>query len=88
MRVLKQIEIAYNMVSQVINHELNDKDNRETVTKLLEVILRYKVDKIFCDETNNPPNIIDSNILIARIYWKNDGKVKYIDLTFGKEMKW
>ncbi len=39
-----------------------------------------------CDEENNPPDVIDENCLIARVYWnKKDLDVVYRTLIFGQE---
>lgn len=42
--------------------------------------------RIICDETNNPPEVVDDNILVARVEWKLnklDETIHYVDLTFG-----
>ena len=42
--------------------------------------------RIICDETNNPPEVVDDNILVARVEWKLnkfDDTSHYVDLTFG-----
>ena len=48
--------------------------------------------RIICDETNNPPEVVDDNILVARVEWKLnklDETIHYVDLTFGNvEIEW
>ena len=48
--------------------------------------------RIICDETNNTPEVIDNNILVARVEWKLnklDETIHYVDLTFGNvELEW
>ena len=48
--------------------------------------------RIICDETNNTPEVIDNNILVARVEWKLnklDETIHYVDLTFGDvEVEW
>lgn len=36
-----------------------------------------------CDEENNPPEIIDQNVLVARISWIQDGGLMHTNLYFG-----
>lgn len=48
--------------------------------------------RIICDEENNTPEVIDKNILVARVEWKLnklDETIHYVDLTFGNvELEW
>jgi len=69
----------------------------ETVLKITEQLNSLGVDKlvnkfrVIIDETNNTPEVIDNNIMMARIVWDCgvSGEYQYIDLEFGRvEMKW
>lgn len=48
--------------------------------------------RVICDEENNTPEVIDKNILVARVEWKLnklDETIHYVDLTFGDvELEW
>ena len=48
--------------------------------------------RIICDEINNTPEVVDDNILVARVEWKLnkfDETIHYVDLTFGNvEIEW
>ena len=77
---------AYNSVDWYLNgtFPMNDKDTREKVAKLLEFKLLNVVDEVICDESNNPPDIVDSNMLIARLVWGTTNlEYHYIDFKFG-----
>lgn len=42
--------------------------------------------RIICDENNNTPEVVDMNIMVARVEWKLnkfDDTIHYVDLTFG-----
>lgn len=69
----------------------------ETVLKITEQLHSLCVDKlvnefrVIIDETNNTPEVIDNNIMMARIEWSCSvfGEHQYIDLQFGRlEMVW
>lgn len=77
----------------------------ETAFKLLNLIERgfdklvreenrfSRIDvRVICDEENNTPEVVDKNILVARVEWKPnklDETVHYVDLTFGDvELEW
>ena len=48
--------------------------------------------RIICDETNNTPEVVDNNIMVARVEWrlnKLGETIQYVDLTFGDvEVEW
>lgn len=61
---------------------LNNKETRDYVAARLENDLQNC--NIFCDETNNPPDIINKCICIARVSWLNHNRnLNYVDLIFG-----
>lgn len=73
------------------------KTRYETVLKITEQLHSFCVDKlvnefrVIIDETNNTPEVIDNNIMVARIEWSCSvfGEYQYIDLEFGRlEMEW
>lgn len=100
-------DVYYNLNQEILsNQPYNTKQTRfETIWKLMHPIeerfdnlvkeeKRYNnIDiRIICDETNNPPEVVDDNIMIARVEWKLnkfDDTIHYVDLTFGDvEIKW
>jgi len=87
MKTVEEIKKAYEIVKPIVIGEgFNDKETRKKTKGLLEVLLGDKIDRVKCDEENNPPNVIDENILIAHVVYKD--KKRFIDLTFGKEVVW
>ena len=93
-KVLNAIKIIY----RELNNEFlatqpynNPKTRFETVLRITEQLHSLEVNKfrVIIDETNNPPEVVDGNIMMARIEWS--GRVlgehqyidQYIDLVFG-----
>ena len=60
------------------------------VKEMLQGLLFWYVQRVTCDETNNTPEVVDNNQMIARLEWKGvDGIIRYIDLVFGDvEIVW
>lgn len=82
-------------VYYAINNELSGTTNtpevrHETTHKILvgleKELVGYKI-IVTCNETNNTPQVIDNNQLVAKVQWKLPGRVDktihHIDLTFG-----
>ena len=63
----------------------NDARLRSYVKKYLEKELPGVTVK--CDEENNSPDVVDSNCLVARVYWdkKDIDETVYRTLIFGQE---
>jgi hypothetical protein len=84
-------------VYQAINLEFylrpkfNTQETRyNTIQKLLVQLqepLKHVEYRILCDETNNTPELIDDNLMIARVEWKmnkfKNTPIQYTDLVFG-----
>ena len=82
---LEKIKIAYKEVNDKIKGELNNASTRKLIKESFKELL-VGID-VICDETNNPPDIIDKNIGMARVKYNFDYdnmKYDYIDLTFGE----
>jgi hypothetical protein len=68
----------------------NTKETRyKTIIDLLS-LLEEKINhcigiRVICDESNNTPEVIDNNQMIARVEWRLDkfDNPHYINLTFG-----
>jgi hypothetical protein len=58
--------------------------SRDFVKKRLLESLDF-LDDVICDETNNPPDVVDDEVIIAQCIWdkSSDGSFKYIYLAFG-----
>lgn len=82
-RRMNMIKDAYERVNNLLLFENNTKKNRLKTRELLKILLNFVVNDIICDETNNTPEIIDNNQMVARVWWEESGKQKYVDLTFG-----
>jgi len=80
-RMLKRIKEVYSILYVYLDRKNNTPTVRSEVRKILDIFLRYHVDRIICDETNNTPEVVDQNILLVRLEY---GDGKYIDLPFGK----
>lgn len=72
------------------NPQFNTKETRYfTIQKLLlqlEESLNVIGLRVICDETNNTPEVMDNNQMIARVEWrynKFDQNLHYVDLEFG-----
>jgi hypothetical protein len=100
-------DVYYKLNEEFLSKQpYNDKQTRfETIYKLLNPIERgfHKlvqeenrfsgIDvRIICDETNNTPEVVDNNIMVARVEWrlnKLGETIQYVDLTFGDiEVEW
>jgi len=43
---------------------------------------------VICDESNNPPDVVDSQCIIAKVIWKKHPsyeEISYVDLLFGSK---
>ena len=82
-RRMNMIKDAYERVNNLLLFENNTEKNRLKTRELLKILLDFVVNDIICDETNNTPEIIDNNQMVARVWWEENGNQKYVDLTFG-----
>jgi hypothetical protein len=89
--VVRLINYVKRILSQAANgvlFELNDETTRSLFKNSADGFLQTVQDargvyayKVVCDETNNTPNIIDSNQFVADIYLKPEKAAEYIKLT-------
>ena len=69
-------------VTYKINNEIQFESNSIEVRKYIEYSLTKHIDfvkKVICDTTNNTPEVIDRNILVATIFSNN----KILLIKFG-----
>jgi hypothetical protein len=88
-RLFITIEDAIERASRAFLFEFNDALTRANFINVVEPYLRDVQAKrgiqdfvVICDETNNTPDIIDSNEFIADIYIKPARSINFICLTF------
>ena len=100
-------DVYYKLNEELLSRQsYNDEQTRlETIYKLLNPIEKgfdklvqeenrsSRIDvRVICDEENNTPEVIDKNILVARVEWKLnklDETIHYVNLTFGDvELEW
>jgi len=88
----EEIQKVYEEINSefIKNPQFNTKETRNyTIHKLLfqlEASLSVAGLRIICDETNNSPEVMDNNQMIARVEWrynKFDQTIHYVDLEFG-----
>jgi len=92
MDILDRIKLAYYEVNiMLINnyqYKMIHKDLRKFIYNSMMDKLGNIVDEIICNETNNPPEIIDDNLIMCSVKYINDinsiHNYTYIDLPFGK----
>jgi hypothetical protein len=87
----KRIEETYKFVNDLLLNTtpMNTKETRHYVVELIQKRIDFQV-IVKCDEENNPPEVIDENILIAQLFWNTpyDAKGPQIHrstLVFGEE---
>jgi len=76
-------------ISKYYLFELNDDVTRRQLTNIMEPYLRDVQGRrgildfrLVCDETNNPPDIVDANQLVVDIYIRPNKSINYIQLNF------
>ena len=83
-----EITEAHSYINNILTHvELFKNSNNPEIRLLVFQKLKEKINNvvIICDETNNTPEAIDNNIVIARVIWVDNNLHKYQDLFFGEE---
>lgn len=86
---MERLETSYKFINSVLlgTTPMNDKKTRQWVTKTLAGRLSKYGVVVKCNGENNPPNVIDQNLLLARVM-RTDPKCtagfKYVDLLFGE----
>jgi len=88
-RLFIVLEKAISNASRALLFEFNDEFTRAQFRNLIEPYLRDVLGrrgiydfKVVCDETNNTPQVIDSNRFVGDIYIKPARSINYIQLNF------
>jgi hypothetical protein len=69
--------------------ELNDSEGRENFIEEVGAYLEALVERkalydwrIVCDDTNNPPEIVEKDMFVADLYLKPTNSINFIQLNF------
>lgn len=88
-RLFLVIERAIKAAAQQVMFEFNDEFTRAEFVNIVEPFLREIQGRrgitdfrVVCDETNNTPQIIDTNQFLADIYIKPARSINYVTLSF------
>jgi len=88
-RLFLVMERAIKRAAQQVMFEFNDEFTRAEFVNIVEPFLREIQGRrgitdfrVVCDETNNTPQIIDTNQFIADIYIKPARSINYVTLSF------
>jgi hypothetical protein len=79
------IDNAYFNINTVVRNleKTNDEKTYEWIKAILKKEIGEKIE-VICDETNNPPSVLDYNLIIAYVYYKLNNTVIEKELIFGK----
>ena len=79
----------YNLESLPVKEKLNDNQTRLWVAVKLKENLGSQV-AVQCDRHNNPKEIIDQNLLIAKVTWNSDYsktiQLRQVEMIFGEKI--
>ncbi|MAI05508.1 MAG: hypothetical protein CMA07_07335 [Euryarchaeota archaeon] len=88
-RLFLAIERAIGIAGRNVMFEFNDEFTRAEFVNIVEPFLReiqgrrgITEFKVVCDETNNPPSVVDRNEFIASIFIKPARSINYVTLNF------
>jgi phage tail sheath protein FI len=88
-RLFLGIERAIGIAGRNVMFEFNDEFTRAEFVNIVEPFLRdiqgrrgITDFKVQCDETNNPPSVVDRNEFIASIFIKPARSINYVTLNF------
>jgi phage tail sheath protein FI len=88
-RLFIVLEKAISTASRFILFEFNDEFTRNQFEQLVQPFLREVAGRrgitdfrVVCDETNNTPQVIDSNGFVGDIYIKPTRSINFIQLNF------
>jgi hypothetical protein len=85
----KKIEIVYKIINESLEKLVNDNQTRLWVAVKLKENLGSQV-AVQCDRHNNPKEIIDQNLLIAKVTWNSDYsktiQLRQVEMIFGEKI--
>ena len=79
------IDNAYFNINTVVRnmYNINHGETEKWIKEMLIKEIGEKID-VICDDSNNPPSVIDYNVLVACVYYKLNNTVIEKELIFGK----
>ena len=92
LQFMERVEDSYKFINSVLlgTTPMNENQIRQWVTKTLEGRLKKYGVVAKCTEENNTPEVIDGNLLVARLMRRNPDNspgFRFMDLVFGEEQK-
>lgn len=88
-RLFLHLERAISIAARGVMFEFNDEFTRAEFVNIVEPFLREIKGRrgitdfvVQCDETNNPPSVVDNNQLIASIFVKPARSINFVTLNF------
>jgi len=85
----RKLSILHDVFEEINDNISGKMPNKETREFIKQSILEKTdfLDEVICDESNNPPDTIDDEVIIARCIWNSnsspDSGFSYLDLAFG-----
>jgi predicted HicB family RNase H-like nuclease len=77
---VKLIDKAYEEIAPKVQYRMCNKETRKIIREMMkEKLPEYD---ITCDESNNPPDVIDSGNVLVRVSKYIHDEYKYVDVIF------
>ena len=91
LQFMEKVKESYKFINSVLigTQPMNNEETRQWVTKTLSGRLKNNV-VVKCNNSNNPSDVIDNCLLVARIMRNNPDNspgFRFMDLIFGEELK-
>jgi hypothetical protein len=79
------IDTAYLNINTVVRNleRITGEEMKKWIKEMLIKEIGKKID-VICDDSNNPPSVLDYNVLIAYVFYKLNNTVIERELIFGK----
>jgi hypothetical protein len=79
------IDNAYFNINTVVKNleSITGEETKKWIKEMLIKEIGEKID-VICDDSNNPPSVLDYNVLVAYLYYKLNNVVIEKELIFGK----
>jgi hypothetical protein len=79
------IDNAYVNINTVVRNleRITGEETKKWIKEMLIKEIGEKID-VICDDSNNPPSVLDYNVLVAYVYYKHNNTVIERELIFGK----
>ena len=79
------IDTAYSNINTVVRNleRITGEETKKWIKEMLIKEIGEKID-VICDDSNNPPSVLNYNVLIAYVFYKLNNVVIEKELIFGK----